>query len=153
MSPSTPQRTLVKRSAAPTPAMAELTTWLVLTGRPKLDADDDQAAGCHLADEGVDRPHPVEARAQRADQPPAAEHGAERHRAAEATITQSGTANVGSWPAATSPITMMPMVFGASLAPWLNASPSVVSNLPALEEPVDAGLGAAQQKLCALMSR
>lgn len=33
ISSATPQRTLLKRSAEPTPIMAELTTWVVLTGR------------------------------------------------------------------------------------------------------------------------
>ncbi len=35
---ATPQRTLFKRSAAPTPMMAELTTWVVLTGPPRMEA-------------------------------------------------------------------------------------------------------------------
>ena len=34
----TPQRTLFIRSAAPTPKMDELTTWVVLTGPPINDA-------------------------------------------------------------------------------------------------------------------
>ena len=34
MCPATPQRTLLSRSADPTPRMAELTTWVVLTGPP-----------------------------------------------------------------------------------------------------------------------
>jgi len=34
ISRTTPQRTLLTRSAAPTPIMDELTTWVVLTGPP-----------------------------------------------------------------------------------------------------------------------
>ena len=35
---ATPQRTLFILSAAPTPMMAELTTWVVLTGPPTSEA-------------------------------------------------------------------------------------------------------------------
>lgn len=35
---ATPQRTLFSRSAAPTPIMAELTTCVVLTGPPTIEA-------------------------------------------------------------------------------------------------------------------
>jgi transposase len=38
ISPPTPQRTMLTRSAEPTPMMAELTTWVVLTGPPTRDA-------------------------------------------------------------------------------------------------------------------
>jgi len=38
ISPPTPQRTMLTRSAEPTPLMAELTTWVVLTGPPTRDA-------------------------------------------------------------------------------------------------------------------
>ena len=38
MSPPTPQRTLLNRSAEPTPMMAALTTWVLLTGPPTKEA-------------------------------------------------------------------------------------------------------------------
>lgn len=38
MSPATLHRTLLTRSAEPTPMIAELTTWDVLTGTPKREA-------------------------------------------------------------------------------------------------------------------
>jgi hypothetical protein len=38
MFPATPQRTLLNRSAEPTPIIDELTTWVVLTGPPIRDA-------------------------------------------------------------------------------------------------------------------
>jgi hypothetical protein len=38
MLPATPQRTLESLSAEPTPMIAELTTWVVLTGPPRRAA-------------------------------------------------------------------------------------------------------------------
>ena len=38
ISPATLQRTLLQRSAEPTPMIAELTTWVVLTGPPTKEA-------------------------------------------------------------------------------------------------------------------
>jgi hypothetical protein len=47
--PATPQRTAVIRLVAPTPTIAPVTVWVVLTGIPAMDAPIIEIAAAHSA--------------------------------------------------------------------------------------------------------
>jgi len=123
----TPQRTLLRRSADPTPKMAELTTWVVLTGPPSRAAPRITPAALicvlkpctglilkNFAPRVLIKRHPP-IKVPREMAP------------ALAAITQVGTSKVLSYPIEMRATVMIPIVFWASLAPWLNPRPIPVN--------------------------
>ena len=68
---ATPQRTLLTLSAAPTPMMAELTTWVVLTGPPSKGGAQDNDRRGQLGGKTIHRADLVKLTPQGVDQLPA----------------------------------------------------------------------------------
>ena len=86
--------------------------------RPTTDAPSDDERGSGLADQPVERPQPVDAHADGAHDPPAADARAERERGRrQRAVTQSGAlVPVECW-VATSMTTITPVALAASFAP------------------------------------
>ena len=68
----TPQRTAESRLAAPTPEMAPVMTWVVLTGTPGVGGDEDADGAGRLGAEAVDRAELGDLLAHGLDDAPAA---------------------------------------------------------------------------------
>src|SRR5688572_7069974 len=118
---ATPHRTAFIRSDEPTPMIAELITWVVLTGTPICEAPKITVAAVVSAanpwtGSSFTTFVPIVLMIR---QPPAA---VPRLIALAAVrMTHSGTSKVSIWPALNRASVMMPIVFWASLLPWLNA--------------------------------
>src|SRR4030043_171475 len=117
----TPQRPLFFLSAAPTPMIDELTTWVVLTGPPTKEAPrmttDEDNCDANPSIGLIRKNFPPIVRINL--QPPTAVPKAiiEAH----ANITHSGTIKVSNTPPVTNVSVIIPMVFWASFVPWDNA--------------------------------
>ena len=139
MSWATPQRTFERRSAEPTPMIAELTTWLVLSGPPSSEAVSTTEAAVNWAVKPCTGRMryilPPTVRITR--QPPVATPAASAP--ALMTTTQKGTLKRGSRLLATRTRTMIAMVFCASLVPKLMLSTTTVSSWARLKKALMPG--------------
>ena len=70
--PAMPQRTAERRVVAPTPTMAPVIVWVVLTGMPGHRGADEHERPGGLRAEAADRAQPGDPHAHRLDDPPAA---------------------------------------------------------------------------------
>jgi len=118
MRPATPHFTALSRRVAPTPMIAPVIVWVVDTGMPPSVAPTMVNAPAVSAQNPpigwslvIFEPIVLTIR-----QPPSSVPIAMAK--CEIRMTQSGTSNSSSLPAATSRPVMMPMVFWASLPPW-----------------------------------
>src|SRR5579859_5325616 len=124
----TPQRTAERRRVAPTPTMAPVMVWVVLTGMPKT------AFAMIVSPPAVSAANPPNGvslvmrwpMVLMMRQPPAIVPPAMARQ--QQTITQSGTANDFSRPPETSAVVISPMPFCESFVPWPRLKSAAESN-------------------------
>ena len=88
--PATPHRTADQRRVAPTPTIAPVMVWVVVTGMPKWVAKPISDGRARLGAEAADRLQLGDPRAHRLDDPPAAGERAQGDRGVRRDSTQSG---------------------------------------------------------------
>ena len=117
--PAMPQRTAERRVVAPTPTMAPVIVWVVLTGMPGHRGADEHERPGGLRAEAADRAQPGDPHAHRLDDPPAAGQRPQPDRRVRRQDDPQGDGRtpVPRWPVAKRSPAMIPIVFWASLVP------------------------------------
>ena len=130
--PAMPQRTLARRRPGPEPMIEPEATCVVDSGEAEVGGGQDHGRAGGLGGEALLRLDVGQALAHRADDPPAAQVGAERDGQAGGEDDPDRRVGVlGERPAVISARVMMPIVFCASFVPWASETSDAEAIWPA----------------------